>query len=170
MNMKTIVLTGMMGTGKTSIGNMLAQQILCEFIDLDEQIENSENLSVSEIFEKFGEKYFRDKEAKTIKEVFAPENMVISLGGGTFENPEIREFLLNNAEVVYLETSAQTIFDRIKNNSSRPLLKDRMNIETINQILNSRKENYKLATYSIITDNKTIEDVVLEIIKCVGLK
>ena len=170
MNMKTIVLTGMMGTGKTSIGNMLAQQILCEFIDLDEQIENSENLSVSEIFEKFGEKYFRDKEAKTIKEVFAPENMVISLGGGTFENPEIREFLLNNAEVVYLETSAQTIFDRIKNNSSRPLLKDRMNIETINQILTSRKENYKLATYSIITDNKTIEDVVLEIIKCVGLK
>ena len=116
------------------------------------------------------QKKLRYYKAKTIKEVFAPENMVISLGGGTFENPEIREFLLNNAEVVYLETSAQTIFDRIKNNSSRPLLKDRMNIETINQILNSRKENYKLATYSIITDNKTIEDVVLEIIKCVGLK
>lgn len=170
MNMKTIVLTGMMGAGKTSTGKMLAQQLSCEYIDLDTQIENDEKISISEIFERYGEKYFRDKETEAIKKIFTPENMVISLGGGTFENQNIRDFLLRNAVVVYLETSAQTIFNRIKNNTSRPLLKNKMNVETINNIINIRKKNYKLATYCIITDNKTIEDTTLEILKCVGLK
>lgn len=168
--MKTFVLTGMMGAGKSSAGKMLAQRLSCKFIDLDAKIEQDEKISVSEIFEKFGEKYFREKEADTIKKIFTPENMVMALGGGAFENPDIREFLLKNAVVIYLEASAQTILNRIKNNTSRPLLKNKMNHEAINQILDSRKENYKLATYRIITDNKTIEDVTLEIIKCVGLK
>lgn len=170
MYMKTIVLTGMMGAGKTSAGKILAQKLSCNYIDLDTKIEQNEKISISKIFEIYGEKYFRNKESETLKEIFKSEDLVISLGGGTFENKEIREFLLKNSTVIYLEASADTIYERIKNNNSRPLLKNKMNFETINQILNSRKENYKLATYTIITDNKTIEDITSEIIKCAGLK
>jgi len=139
--MKTIVLTGMSGSGKSSVGKFLADKFFCRFFDIDEQIILNEKKSINEIFAQNGEKYFRDLEVQTIKSIFNPENLVISLGGGAFENENTRNFLLNNSIVIYLKTSPETILERLKNADDRPLLNNNMNLERIKNMLNSRKNN-----------------------------
>lgn len=161
--MKTIVLTGMMGSGKTSLGKTLGEALNMEFVDIDLIIENTENLSISNIFEQKGETYFRELERKTIKNIFKHEDQIISLGGGAFENSTTRNFLKNNALTIYLKTSPETIFNRIKTDTSRPLLSNNMNVEKIKEILNKRENNYKSAHLTISTDNKTLQEITEEI-------
>ena len=167
--MKAIVLTGMPGSGKTTVGMHLSKDLNIDFVDIDSAIEKSENRTISEIFANDGEKYFRVLESKIIKESFG-DNKVISLGGGAFEDPITRSFLLKNSIVIYLKTSVQEIYKRVKNNSQRPLLNDDMSAEKINKILSVREKNYELARLTIMTDNIAVEDVVRDIIKCAGLK
>lgn len=161
--MKTIVLTGMMGSGKTTAAKLLAQKLNLESIDIDALIEQKEKLTISEIFKQKSEKYFRKLEQQTILAVTKPEKQVISLGGGAFEDPKTREFLLKNTTVIFLEASAETIYERIKNNTSRPLLCDNITKEKISEILEKRKLNYNSAHLKIITDNKTPNTVIKEI-------
>lgn len=161
--MKTIVLTGMMGSGKTTIAKLLSEKLKIKYIDIDFLIEEKEEMKISEIFTKKGENYFRNLEQEIILSVFIPENSVISLGGGAFENPETRKFLLNNSTVIYLKTSPETIYERIKNNTTRPLLCGNMSIEKIDQILKKREKNYKSAPIIINTNNKTPNRIVEEI-------
>ncbi|MBO6257538.1 shikimate kinase [bacterium] len=168
--MKTIVLTGMSGTGKSSAGNFLANKLGIQYNDIDNLIVQSEKKTINEIFEQCGEEYFRNLEAKVIQEVFKPENYLISLGGGAFENEKTRNFLLDNATVIYLKTSPKIILKRLKSATDRPLLNNNMNLERIEYLLNSRKKNYELAHFTIITDNKSIEQIGSEIIQCANLK
>ncbi len=161
--MKTIVLTGMMGSGKTTAAKLLAQKLNLESIDIDALIEQKEKLTISEIFKQKSEKYFRKLEQQTILAVTKPEKQVISLGGGAFEDPKTRKFLLKNTTVIFLEASAETIYERIKNNTSRPLLCDNITKEKISEILEKRKLNYNSAHLKIITDNKTPNTVIKEI-------
>ena len=164
--MKTIILTGMMGAGKTTIAHILGEKLNIKSIDIDTLIEQNEGEKISEIFSNKGEEYFRKTEKETIRNIFTPdpENLVISLGGGALENPETREFLLNNSTVIYLKTSPKIIYERIKNNTSRPLLCDNMSVEKITEILEKREANYQSATITITTDNKTPEKIADEII------
>lgn len=162
--MKTIVLTGMMGCGKSTVGKILADKLTAEHLEIDAIIETQENSKISEIFKIKGEAYFRQLEQKIIAENFKPENQIISLGGGAYENPQTREFLLKNSNVFYLKTSPQVIFDRIKNDTTRPLLCDNMTVENITNILIKREKNYQSATYTIDTDNKNLEQIVNEIV------
>jgi len=163
--MKSIVLIGMMGSGKSTLGKLLAQQLGLAFIDIDSVIEKKEQMSVSEIFAQKSEAYFREVEKSTILSVFKPENLVISLGGGAFENSETRDYLLQNAKVIYLKTTPQTIFERIKNDNSRPLLYGKMSVEHISDIINKRKTNYESAHLTVETDNKTPAKIIREILK-----
>lgn len=168
--MKTIVLTGMSGSGKSTVGKFLSKHLNVRFIDIDEQITIKEEKSINEIFAQNGEQYFRNIEAEIIKDIFKDENLVIALGGGAFENEQTRNFLLKNSAVVYLKTSENIIYERLKNTSDRPLLND-MTLERIKSILNTRKNNYELAHFTILTDNKSIEEIGSEIIKtCANLK
>ena len=161
--MKTICLTGMMGSGKTTVATMLAADKHLEVIDIDSIIEQRENAKISEIFSTKGERYFREVEQQTIMTCFQPENRVISLGGGAFENEKVREFLLKNSVVIYLKTSPAVILERIKNDTTRPLLRGRMNTETITELLSKREKNYLSAHKTIITDGKTPQQIVLEL-------
>ena len=164
--MKTIILTGMMGAGKTTIAHILGEKLNIKSIDIDTLIEQNEGEKISKIFSNKGEEYFRKIEKETIRNIFTPdpENLVISLGGGALENPETREFLLNNSTVIYLKTSPKIIYERIKNNTSRPLLCDNMSVEKITEILEKREANYQSATITITTDNKTPNQIAEEII------
>jgi shikimate kinase len=162
--MKTITIIGMMGAGKTTVGKLLGQFLKFDFIDTDSEIEKQTGKSISEIFAKYGEEYFRTLEKNVIKTIFNSENKIISTGGGAFENKEIRDLLLENSTVVYLKTTPDVIFERIKNNSQRPLLKNNMNIETITEILNNRQKNYELAHHTIVTDNKNPNEIMEEIL------
>lgn len=158
--MKTITLIGMMGSGKTSIGNLLSKRLNIPLVDIDSEIELNEGLKISDIFAQKGEEYFRTIEAETIKNTFSAQNLIISTGGGAFENLQTREFLLKNSTVIYLETSPETIFERIKNNNDRPLLKNNMTVEKITGIIQNREQNYKLAHHTILTDNKEPAKIV----------
>jgi len=162
--MKTIVLTGMMGCGKTTTGQILAQKSGSGFIDLDMEIEKREQHSITDIFNTRGEKYFRALEKEILFDIFTGENQVIALGGGTFENPEIRKFLLKHSCVIYLETSAEIIEARIGKDNTRPLLSGGDAFEKIKNFIEKRKSNYETAHYKILTDNKSPEELSAEIL------
>ena len=164
--MKSIVLTGMSGSGKSTVGALLALKLGIGFTDIDSLIEKEEKLSISEIFKKRGEKYFREIEAQVIKNLDG-ENLIISLGGGAFENNETRMALLEKTTVFYLKTSAKEIFERLCDKSDRPLLKD-LTLEKIITMLNIREKHYKLAHYEVLTDNKNPEQIVEEILECLN--
>ncbi len=161
--MKTIVLTGMMGSGKTTIAKLLSEKLNFKYTDIDFLIEEKENMKISEIFAQKGENYFRKFEQEIILSSFITGNTIISLGGGAFENPETRKFLLNNSTVIYLKTSPETIYERIKNNTTRPLLCGKMSVEKIDEILRIREKNYESASIIINTNNKTPNRIVEEI-------
>ncbi len=166
--MKTIVLTGMMGSGKSTVAKILEEKLQIKAIDIDSYIEKSQNKTISKIFEQDGEEYFRNLEVNTIQTLFKPENLIFSLGGGAFENEKTRNYLLENSNVFYLETSANIIFDRIKSDTTRPLLCNKMSIEKITEIINLRKNNYQTAKYKITTDKKTPTQIAEYIIGVIG--
>ena len=123
--MKTnIALIGMMGSGKTTVGAEL-QKSLPEFdyVDVDELIEKSTQKKISEIFLKHGEQFFRMLESDKIKKICKEKNYIISAGGGAFENEENRKIMLETSTVIYLKASPQEIYNRIKQENHRPLLK-----------------------------------------------
>lgn len=162
--MKTIVLIGMMGSGKTTIGKLLGEKLTLRSIDIDVIIEQNEKRTVSEIFQNEGEKYFRNIERETIKKNFTNKDLIISLGGGAFEDQLTQELLLKNSIVIYLKTSPNVILERIKNNTNRPLLKNQMTVEKIQSIILQRQKNYELANITILTDNKNTDKIVEEIL------
>ena len=163
--MRKITLIGMMGSGKTTIGKILSEQTGISAIDLDDFIENKENKSISEIFKTKGEQYFRTVEAITIKELTqTTSSQILSLGGGAFENEQTRELLLKNSTVIYLETTPEEIFKRIKKTNNLPLLKNNMTIEKISEIMTKRKNNSNLAHHKILTDGKTPSKIAEEIL------
>ena len=162
---KNLALVGMMGCGKTTVAKELSI-ILPEMahVDADDEIEKSAGKKISEIFLKFGEAYFRMLENEKIKKIFSADNQIVSLGGGAFENEENRKIILENANVIYLKTSADEIFKRIKNEFHRPLLAKNFSVDRISDIMTKREPNYKKADYTIITDNKTPEEIAKEIL------
>ncbi|MEI3271193.1 MAG: shikimate kinase [Candidatus Gastranaerophilaceae bacterium] len=162
--MKTIVLIGMMGSGKTTIGKLLGEKLTLRSIDIDVIIEHNEKRTISEIFQNEGEKYFRNIERETIKKNFTNKDLIISLGGGAFEDQLTQELLLKNSTVIYLKTSPNVILERIKNNTNRPLLKNQMTVEKIQSIILQRQKNYELANITILTDNKNTDKIVEEIL------
>lgn len=158
-----ITLTGMMGSGKSTVGRLLAQNLGLEFIDLDIEIVNREQLEINEIFSQKGESYFRKREKELIK-ALAGDNIVLALGGGSFEDSETREFLNQNSDVIYLESDSKEIFERIKLDTTRPLLKNNMSVDKIEEILQKRVRNYKRAKFTINTCGKSVDTIASEII------
>ncbi len=161
---KNITLIGMMGSGKTTTAKELSK-ILPEFklVDIDDEIEKSSGKKISEIFLKYGEAHFRELETNKIKQFIQNDLQIISAGGGAFENPDNRRRLLENSFVFFLKASPQTIYDRIKAESHRPLLKKNFSVEKIANILSLREKNYQKANYTIETDKKTPQDIAKEI-------
>lgn len=169
--MKKITLIGMMGSGKTTLGKILSEKTNISAIDIDELIEQNENSTITDIFKNQGEEYFRKIEAETIKELInSNAQQILSLGGGAFENVKTRELLLNNSVVIYLETTPVEILNRIQKTNNRPLLKNNMTIEKINEIITKRKDNYNLAHHKILTDGKTPSKIAEEILGALGWK
>ena len=159
-----IVLVGLMGAGKSTIGKALAEKTGFNFIDIDEEIVVREKMSINEIFKTKSETYFREVETQVLQEFSAKENLVISTGGGAFENEINRELLLTSCNVVYLQADVNTLFERIKNDNSRPLLKCENPRDKLEELLLKREENYLKAHHKINTDGKSVDKVVEEIV------
>ncbi|MBP3925496.1 shikimate kinase [bacterium] len=160
-----IILIGMMGSGKTTVARELAANLKSfKLVDIDEEIEKSTGKKISEIFLKFGEKHFRLLEEDKIRQVCEKYSQIIALGGGAFETPDNRNLLLNSGKVIYLKASAREIFERIKLETHRPLLKKNFSIERINSLIEAREINYKKAHIQIDTNGKTPYNIVEEIL------
>lgn len=159
-----IVLTGIMGAGKTTVGKALAD-ILTDyvFIDADDVITQKEGMSISDIFEQKSEDYFRKLEKEVLKELSEKEGIILALGGGAFENEENRTNLKKNGHVFYLKGSVDELFNRIKNETGRPMLKDKNPKNKLADLLKIREPNYLKADFIIDTDFKKINEIAEEI-------
>ena len=148
---KNIVLIGMMGSGKSSIGKILSKKLNISFIDIDRKIEEVESLSISDIFKKNGENYFRKIEEKISIKYLKSENKVISLGGGGFINSSIRKSCEKTCLSFWLNWKNETIIKRIYKSKKRPMV---MNLtkDKINSLIKERSKIYELSNYKINCD------------------
>ena len=154
----------MMGVGKTTIGKIVARKQGMEFIDTDENIEEKCSMSISEIFKKKGEKFFRIEEQKEVLKSIKKSNCVIALGGGAFINETIRNAILKNAISMWLDTDLKTLNKRIKWNKKRPLVSRKNNQKKINELYSKRENIYKLADHKINCGKLNKENIAKKII------
>ena len=165
MNSKeNLVFLGMMGSGKSSIGSLVSKNLNINFIVVDYEIEKKTGLEVSQIFEKKGEKYFREiEEIETLK-ILKNTNTVISLGGGAFLNNKIKKEVLNNHISFWLNWNVKTLVDRIKDSKKRPIA-HKSSINQIEELIKKRSIIYSKAMYKIDCENLTKSEIVKNIIK-----
>ena len=161
---KNLVLVGMMGSGKSSIGKILSKKLEFEFIDTDNKIEEIEKKTISEIFKKNGEKYFRNIEEVISLKYLKLNNKVIALGGGGYINPTIRKYTLKNCISVWLNWKNETLINRINNSKKRPLAMKLNNLELQKLIIN-RSMIYNLSDYKINCDKLDKGQIAEKIIK-----
>ena len=161
---KNLVLVGMMGSGKSSIGKIVSKKLEFEFIDTDNKIEEIEKKPISEIFKKNGEKYFRNIEEETTLKSLKLKNKVIALGGGGFLNPNIRKYILNKCISVWLNWKNEKLIDRIKNSKKRPLA-NKLNSSELIKLIIKRTTIYNLSHYKINCDKLNKKQIVNKIIE-----
>jgi len=160
-----LVLTGFMGVGKSVTGKLLSEELHRVFFDTDALIEKKIGLSISMIFEKFGEKEFRQTESEIIRTLSQQEHpSVISCGGGAVLNPSNIKLLGNKGIIINLYASPEVIYDRVKSDSTRPLLKHENPLDEIKRLLELRKEVYSDCDYAFNTDGLTPRQVVNNIL------
>lgn len=172
MKKNLIFLTGFMASGKSTIGPILANTIGWDFLDLDKVIEEKTSKKIVDIFREEGEKFFRELETNTLTEITRLNKYVISLGGGTIENEENLKMINNNGILVYLETSPEAAYRRLRFKRDRPALlfddheptKEEF-LNRINTILRRRLKYYNQADIKINTDNKPVGITVDQIVK-----
>lgn len=139
---KPVVLVGLMGVGKTTVGRRLAAQLGCRFVDSDAAIEEAARLSVSEIFDAFGEAYFRDGERRVIARLLSEGPGVIATGGGAFCQTETRELILGQALVIWLDCDVETLVERTGRRDTRPLLRGADRREVLARLAEQRRPLY----------------------------
>lgn len=163
--MGNVILIGFMGCGKTTVGLKLSYRLRQPVIDTDKEIERNEQRAVSELFAVEGEEYFREKETECLKKLIETTgSMIISAGGGLPVREENRKLLHRLGRVVYLRARPETIYDRLKNDTTRPLLRGDNPREKIRRLMEQRADCYEQAADIIVdVDNKEFERIVDEI-------
>lgn len=165
--MSNVILIGFMGCGKTSIGLKLSYRIRKSVIDTDKEIERLEGRSISDIFATDGEAYFRDLETACLRKMIGSvKNKIVSVGGGLPVREENRVLLRKLGKVIYLRASADTIYERLKYDTTRPLLQGENPKGKIETLLKQRDAFYTDAAEEIINvDGKDFEEILAEIEK-----
>ena len=149
-----VVLVGLMGSGKTSVGKKLAESLKVGFLDADHEIELAAGMSIVEIFDKFGETYFREGESKVIKRLIKLEPQILATGGGAFLSQEIRDTIKLYGVSIWLKADLETLWGRVSANSNRPLLNKVNPKSTLEQLLQTRYPVYKQADITIESTEK----------------
>lgn len=165
-NKKNIVLIGMMGAGKSTIGHLLDEKLQdFSYVDIDKEIEKLAQKHIPEIFAQDGEQHFRKLEHELIQKFSNYHNQVISTGGGIVENIENLNLLKKNSVIFYLSAKIDTLYERVRKTTNRPLLKHPNPKERIKELVTKREPFYKKADFEINTDNKELIEIVQEIIE-----
>jgi len=161
---ENLVFLGMMGSGKSSIGSLVAKKLKLNFIDIDKEIEKNLNTTIKKIFEVKGEDYFRIIEEQITLKKLKLNSTVISLGGGAFTNNNIRKEIIKNHLSFWLNWDDKILLNRIKNSRKRPLAFNATDTELID-LIKKRSNIYSKALYEIKCDNLTKSEIVNEILE-----
>ena len=161
---KNLVLLGMMGSGKSTIGSLISKKLNLKFIDIDNVLENEAKMKIPEIFEKKGENFFRNLEEKITLKLLRSANNIISLGGGGFINEKIRKEILANNFSFWLNSDAKTLLMRIKKNKKRPVAFN-LNDSEILDLIQKRSKIYSKAQFKINCHNLKKSEIVNQILK-----
>jgi len=161
---ENLVFLGMMGSGKSSIGSLVSKNLKMNFIDVDNEIEKRTGLKISKIFEREGEKYFRQIEEVETLRFLKNKKTVISLGGGAFLNNRIKKEVLNNHISFWLNWDIKTLVDRIKSSRKRPIA-NKSTISEIEDLIKKRSIIYSKAMYKIDCENLTKNEIVKKVIE-----
>ncbi|MGZ3412049.1 MAG: shikimate kinase [Xanthobacteraceae bacterium] len=167
---RAIVLVGMMGAGKSSIGRRLASELGIPFVDADSEIEKAAGMSISDMFQSKGEAYFRSGEARVIARLLDCGAQVLATGGGAFMNEQTRQLIREKGISIWLKADIDVLLRRIKRRNDRPLLKNVDHQETLMQLLRQRDPVYAEADVTIQSRDVPHETIMTEIITALGAK
>lgn len=168
-NGEAIVLVGLMGAGKSTVGRRLAQKLRLPFVDADHEIESAAGMTVTEIFDKFGEPYFRDGERRVIARLIDSEPKVVATGGGAFMNDDTRTLILAQSIAIWLDAEPAVLAERVQRRDTRPLLRGRKPIEVLTELSAVRNPVYALAPIRVVSQDAPHDATVNAIIKELGL-
>ena len=161
---KNLILLGMMGSGKSSIGHLISLKLNLKFFDIDNIIEKKIGMKIFDIFKNKGENYFRDLEEKTTMKVLSLNHGIISLGGGSFMNIKIRKEILKNNFSFWLDWESNTLIKRIKMSKKRPIAFNSTESE-LRTLITKRSKIYSKAQFKINCNNLTKTEIVSKILK-----
>lgn len=162
---KPIVLIGLMGAGKSTVGLRLAESLGVPFMDSDLEIESAAGCSISDLFAIYGEAIFRDLEQRVIKRLVENTNLVLATGGGSYIQPAVREVIKERAHTVWLRADLEVLLDRVSRRDSRPLLATGDKQKIMQRLMEERYPVYQQADTVIDSNHSSHEKVVREIIQ-----
>ncbi|VAW22924.1 Shikimate kinase I [hydrothermal vent metagenome] len=160
---RPIVLVGMMGAGKTSVGRRLAAQLGRSFVDSDFEIEAAAGMNIEDFFAIHGEDEFRSGETKVIERLLKQSDIVLATGGGAFINPQTRAVIARRAVSVWIKAEFELLFSRVSRRSNRPLLKTPDPRQTLKKLIEQRYPIYKLADLTVVSTDVTQDMVARQI-------
>lgn len=164
---RPVALVGLMGVGKSTVGRKLAALMHHDFVDADEAIENAAQMTIAEIFEQFGEAYFRDGERRVIARLVDERHGVIATGGGAFVNDETRQLILDKAIAVWLDCDIATLVERTSRKANRPLLKDGNPREVLERLAQEREAHYSQAHIRVVSSDGPHNETALAILEAI---
>lgn len=164
-NIHNIFLIGFMGAGKSTIAKALQRELGFPLVEMDERIVQEQGMSINDIFAQYGESRFRDLESQLVVDLGEQEPSIISCGGGVVVRPQNTQNMKKSGKIVFLTATPETIYERVKNSTDRPILNGHMNVEYIAELMEKRRALYEeAADITIQTDGKTREQICEEII------
>ncbi len=159
-----IYLIGFMGTGKTTISHKLQELTGANEVDMDAWIVEKNEMSINNMFEKYGETYFRDRETDAVREISQTEPAIVSCGGGAVLRDQNTQMMKETGKIVLLTATPETVYERVKDSTDRPLLNGNMNVEFISELMTKRDSRYhEVADIIIATDDKSPDEICSEI-------
>lgn len=164
---RSIVLVGLMGVGKSTVGRRLAKRLGLEFVDSDSAIEEAAGCTISEIFERFGEANFRDGERRVIARLVTGDPRVIATGGGAFMDPETRDLILSRCISVWLDADIPLLVQRVSRRDNRPLLKGKDANAVLSELAARRNPTYAQADIHVRSESTPHDDAVDRIIHAI---
>lgn len=164
---RPIVLVGLMGTGKSTVGRKLASLTGSDFVDADEEIEDAAQLSVAEIFAQFGEEYFRDGERRVLARLIEEHDGVIATGGGAFINDETRRLILDKAIAVWIDCEIDILVERTARRDTRPLLRGGDPKEILTRLHKEREPFYSQAQIRVGSEDGPHYETAIAILKAI---
>lgn len=162
---KNIFLIGFMGAGKSTIAKGLQRELNLRLVEMDARIVEEQGMSINEIFDRYGEEHFRDIESQLVTAIGEEGGSIVSCGGGVVVRPQNTEAMKKNGIIVFLTATPETIYERVKNSTDRPILNGHMNVAYIEELMEKRRALYEAAAdIRIETDGKTRNEICREII------